>query len=398
MNRRVFLAALLVATPAQAGRLEYRETLPVVYLEGPPYELGRQHGELLRDEVRGCTAQLLGYFRTYLRFPLLNRLAANWWLDRPWQEARPFLPREYLDELRGLSEGSGVALKELWRVHAVPDRTYACSGFMAWGKATASGQLIHTRNLDWNIHVGIQRRAAVFVVRPAGKQAFVSAGWAGFVGVLTGVNEQGISIGQIGAETVDVSWRGLPMAFLMRQVLEDSAGLDDAVGLITQAPRTVGVNYLVADAQAKRGVAIETTRRLSALFEANDPKEQGVRDARPMDDVVFRADTAMDTAIRDRQLASGGDPRRPGLEPPSGSAYAVRYLKQAEGIRERYGRIDLEHARAIMQSVAPDSNVQSVVFAWPDIWIANAQGTTPAAQTPYHRLDLEELFRGVTRR
>jgi len=212
------------------------------------------------------------------------------------------------------------------------------------------------------------------------------------------VNEQGISIGQIGAETVDVSWRGLPMAFLMRQVLEDSAGLDDAVGLITQAPRTVGVNYLVADAQAKRGVAIETTRRLSALFEANDPKEQGVRDARPMDDVVFRADTAMDTAIRDRQLASGGDPRRPGLEPPSGSAYAVRYLKQAEGIRERYGRIDLEHARAIMQSVAPDSNVQSVVFAWPDIWIANAQGTTPAAQTPYHRLDLEELFRGVTRR
>ena len=391
-------SCLLLSAPIEAARVERREGLTLVFLEGAPYELGRQHGELLKDQVRESVGRLLGYFRAYLKFPLINRWAANWWLDRPWHDAMPFLPREVLDELRGLSEGSGVPLKELCRLHAIPDRTYACSGFIAWGKATADGRLIHTRNLDWNIGIGIQRHAAVFVVRPEGKQAFVSMGWAGLIGVLTSVNEEGISIGQIGAETADRSCRGLPMTFLMRKVLEDSTGLDQAVALITDATRTVGVNYLIADAKTGRGAAIETTHRRSAVFEANDPKERQVAYARPMADVVLRADTAGDPAIRNRQSASGGKPNQPGLEPPTGSAYEVRYLKQHEGLAAHYGRIDAEAAQEIMRSVAPDSNVQSVVFAWPQAWVANAQEITPAAQTTYHELNLKELLEGVTRR
>lgn len=391
-------SCLLLSAPIEAARVERREGLTLVFLEGAPYELGRQHGELLKDQVRESVGRLLGYFRSYLKIPLVRSLAVNWWLDASWAQARPFLPEDYREELRGLADGSGVPLKELERLHSIPDRTYACSGFIAWGAATAGGRLIHTRNLDWNIDAGIQRHAAVFVVRPEGKKAFVSMGWAGFIGVLTGVNEQGISIGQIGAETADRSCRGLPMTFLMRKVLEDSIGLDQAVALITDATRTVGVNYLIADAKTERGAAIETTHRMSSVFEANDPKERQVAYARPMADVVLRADTAMDPAIRNRQIASGGTPNQPGLEPPTGSAYEVRYLKQVEGLAAHYGRIDAEAARQIMRSVAPDSNVQSVVFAWPRMWVANAQDATPAAQTPYHRLNLEELFRGVTPR
>ena len=50
------------------------------------------------------------------------------------------------------------------------------------------------------------------------------------------------------------------------------------------------------------------------------------------------------------------------------------------------------NSRRIARSVAPTSNVQSVVFAWPDLWVANAQGTTPAAQTPYHHLSATRLL------
>ncbi|MBI3087352.1 MAG: hypothetical protein HYY91_00475 [Candidatus Omnitrophica bacterium] len=380
-------------TPAEAAHLEYHDTLPVVYLEGSPYELGRRHGELLQEPVRRTVGRLLGYFRSYLKIPLVRSLAVNWWLDGSWAQARPFLPDDYREELRGLADGSGVPLKELERLHSIPDRTYACSGLAVWGKATTDGRLIHTRNLDWTIQADLQRHAAVFVVRPAGKRAFVSASWAGFIGVLTGINERGLSIGQIGAETEGLSYRGLPMVFLMRRVLEDGDNLDEAVQIITDSPRTVGVNYVIADATARRGIAVETTRSFVAVFEADDPKEREVPYARPIQDAVLRADTAVDARIRDRQIASGGDPKKPGLEPPGGSAYEVRYLKQAEGIRAHYGRIDTARAREIAQSVAPDSNVQSVVFAWPRMWVANAQGTTPAAQTAYHELNLEALFR-----
>jgi hypothetical protein len=112
-----------------------------------------------------------------------------------------------------------------------------------------------------------------------------------------------------------------------------------------------------------------------------------------MADVVFRADTAMDPAIREKQLASNGDPKHPGLEDPTGSsAYDVRYLGQAAGLKEHFGKLDASRAREIARSVAPSSNVQSVVFAWPEAWVANAQGATPAASTPYYHLDLERLL------
>ena len=385
-------AYCLLLTTGEAAHIEHHDGLPIVHLEGTSYDLGRQHGELLRTPIQQSVGQILGYFRRYLKVPLIGPLAANWWLDRPWTNALPFIPQEYLEELRGLADGSGVPVKELWRLHAIPDRTYACSSLAVWGRATRGGRLIHTRNLDWNIEVGIQQYAVVFVVRPQGKQAFVNVGWAGFIGVLTGINEQGLSIGQIGAETADASYRGVPMTFLMRKVLEEAGGLEESVRMIHDAPRTVGVNYVIADAKVRRAVAVETTKRFAAVFEANDPMEHAVPYARPIADAVFRADTAVDPTIRNDQIASDGDPTKPGLEPPGGSAYEVRYLGQAEGIRTHHGRIDAEAAKRIAQDVAPSSNVQSVVFAWLEMWIANAQGRTRAAHTPYRRLNLEALF------
>lgn len=387
------VACCLLPFPSEAARLEVHEGLPVASLEGTPYELGYQHGQLLRDTVQRAVTHILGYFRGYLKLPLIGGLAINWWLDRPWKQALPFIPTEYLEELRGLADASGVPLRELWRLHAIPDRTYACSGLAVWGHATVDGQLIHTRNLDWNIDAGIQRYAVVFVVKPKGKHAYVNIGWAGFIGVLTGVNDQRISIGQVGAETTDLSYRGLPMTFVMRKALEEAGDLDEAIRVIQATPRTVGVNYVLADAKVPKAVAIETTRQLASVFGADDPREHRVSYARPIADCVFRADTAMDPQIRDRQLASDGNPSIPGLEPPGGSAYEVRYVGQAAGISAHYGRITVQVATQIVKAVAPSSNIQSVIVAWPEVWVANAQGMTPAAQTPYHRLDLQQLLK-----
>ena len=322
----------------------------------------------------------------------MRNLAVNWWIDHSWRQAWPYIPTDYVEELQGLSDGSGVPLKEIWRMHAIPDRTYTCANFAAWGRATAGGRLIHMRNLDWTINAGIQRYPAVFVVRPAGKCAFINVGWAGFIGGLSGVSERGISIGQVGADTADASFAGIPMVFLMRRVLEQAATLDEAAYIIDRSPRTVGVNYVVADAREPRGLAIETTRHFAQIFSADDPREHRVTYARPVCDAVLRADTAVDTVIRDEQYASGGNPKQDGAEAPTGSAYEVRYVGQASRLQAAAGTLDVEGAKGIARAVAPASNVQSVIFAWPEVWVANADGATPAAQTAYYPLNAEELF------
>jgi hypothetical protein len=182
------------------------------------------------------------------------------------------------------------------------------------------------------------------------------------------------------------------MVFLMRRVVEEADNLEDATQLITSARRTVGVNYILADARVPRGIVLETTRRFVARFVDDDSTEHRVAYARPLPNAVVRADTAMDPTIRDRQLASSGNPSRPGLEPPAGSAYETRYLGQVAGLRAFHGRLTPTAAQEIAQAVAPGSNVQSVIFAWPDLWVANARGLTSAATTPYHHLSAEALF------
>src|SRR3989338_7284826 len=93
----------LTPSLAEAAHVEERNGLRVAFLEGLPYELGLQHGRLLKDDVRQSVRQVLGYFRRYVKIPLLGPQLANWWLDRPWDQARPFIPSDYLEELRGLA-------------------------------------------------------------------------------------------------------------------------------------------------------------------------------------------------------------------------------------------------------------------------------------------------------
>ncbi len=386
---------LLACSPADIfadGQVEWIDGVRVVNLWGAPYEMGRQHGELLRDEVRGSVQQALGYCRRYLKIPFIGAWAADWWLGSAWRTLQPFVPQDRLEELRGLADGSGVSLADLYRLHALPERTYACSNFAVWGPATIDGRLIHVRNLDWNFTLGIQRYATVFVMHPIGHAAFVSVGWAGFIGVLTGINEHEVSIGQVGAQTQAASFRGEPFPFVMRRVLEQAHDVDDAATMIRTATRTTGINYVIGDAATRQAIAIETNRVYACVFKDDDPLEHAVSYARPIPSAVFRADTAINPQIRAQQLASNGNPRRPGLEPPSGSAYEIRYLGQAAGIMAFYGQIDAEKAQYIAKTVAPESNIQSVIFSWPDAWIANASSTTRASQTAYHHLQLQQLL------
>lgn len=377
------------------GRRWSHEGLPIVVLRGSPYELGYQHGVLLREEVRAAVRDTLRFARHYLRVPLLGSWTADLILDAVFRLERRWIPEDYLIELQGLADGAEVPLRDLQRVHAIPDLTSSgCSSFVARGAATADGRLYHSRNLDWNIEAGIQRHAVLFVVHPDddAQRSFVSVGYAGFIGVLTGINTRGISVAQIGAKTADRTLRGLPMPFLLRLVLERADTLDTAADIVRSATRTVGYNYVIADAPRQDAVALETTRTYCAVFPMNDPREAEARYAITMPETLFRADTALDPTVRERQWASKGNPRKPGLEPPGGSAYDVRYRGQGERLRAAWGQLDVDGALAIMRAVAPPSNVQSVLFAWPNLWVANAHELAPAATQPYHHFNVHELL------
>ena len=98
---------------------------------------------------------------------------------------------------------------------------FHCSGFALSGSATKDGTLYHGRILDYGCDWRLQEHAVLTVAEPRGKIPFVNVTYAGFVGSVTGMNAERISIGEMGGRGMG-HWDGVPMAFLVRMVLEEA--------------------------------------------------------------------------------------------------------------------------------------------------------------------------------
>lgn len=247
------------------GELLHLSGYPVLRLRGSPYERGYQHGVLLREAVRANVQHFLAY--VYQEFSL-GKYGAQLLLDYAYSCFRPYIPAAYQQEMQGLADGSGLPLRDIQRVHAAPDLfelrgVLSCASFAAFGQATGDGRLYHLRNLDWLFDAGVQRYPLLLVYPEEG---MVNIGYAGFIGVVSGMNRAGVSLGQIGAASRDWSLRGVPMPFLLRRVLEEATGLESAAELIRTAPRTVGHTYVIASGTEGRAIAIESTHNLCVIF------------------------------------------------------------------------------------------------------------------------------------
>lgn len=191
------------------GRLLKTSKIPVLKLHGDPYHRGYEEGRLLKSEIQQGVRDIFAYFRSELKIPGLNRLIINAILDRAWKKMAPYVSYDEYEQMRGLADGSGVSFKIVKRIHALPEvyPTF-CANSAFWGPATKDGRLIAIRNLDWNKKMGIHRHAAVKIHHMFGQATAVNIGYYGFIGVLSGLNEHGISVGQIGATSSDETMKG----------------------------------------------------------------------------------------------------------------------------------------------------------------------------------------------
>lgn len=346
----------------------------------------------MKNEIRQGTDDIYKYLRSELPVPLINRLLIRYALGRAWKKMEPFVSYEEYLQMKGLADGSGTSFRTIKHIHALPE-VYPtwCANGAYWGKATSDGRLIAIRNLDWNRKIGIHRHAAVKILTTPGKKTYANIGYYGFTGVLSGLNENGISVGQIGAVSSEESMEGVPMPFLLKRILQNSDSLEDALKVFEKSDLTRGYNYILADAIRKNALAVEATQKRFAVFGDNDPKEKSCPYGLTVENAIFRGDPAIDPTIRDLQTASKGDPKKPGLEFPAGSAYEIRYKKHGELVQAHYGKINSETAKKIALEISPGSNIQSVVYAFPDFYVANAKDDLRATETEYVKFNFEEM-------
>jgi len=358
-----------VALPASAetiarcgkGWLERIDGYLVLHLKGTPYEMGYQHGVLLKDHARENLQYLLdvkGDTDLVEVGPL--RLKPRQAIETIIQVQKPFVPSKYFEELRGLADGTGVPLKDVQVANFIPEM-FHCSGFAVMNSATKDGTLYHGRVLDYATDWRLQEHAVILVAEPAKGIPFVNVTYAGFIGSVTGMNARHVSIGEMGGGGLG-HWEGVPMAFLVREVLERADDLDAAIAIFRDNPRTCQYFYVIADAKTNRAVGMEASWN---KFDVIRPAMEHPLLPKPVKDAV---------------LLSADD----------------RYEQLVGRVKSGHGSFTAETAIRLMdRPVAITANLHNVLFE-PQrtrCWGANASADgQPAAGQKYFEFRLTDLL------
>jgi isopenicillin-N N-acyltransferase-like protein len=352
---------------------EQDDRITVLYVGGTPYEMGYEHGRLLGREVKATIRDVMKGARKFLPKPLRQSMLLgreddyaiiNELLDRAWARMAPYTPPEDLEEMRGLADGSGIPLQVIQRMHAIPDLgETSCSALVAKGAATRDGHVYQLRILDYGANFNLQRRPLITVYRPNGANAFVNIGWIGFVGVVSGVNEKGVALSEMGfGDPPGETLAGMPMPFLLKQVLRYADTAEQGAAIIRAAPRTNSYVYFLGDRNGG-AIGMITSAQQALLYRANEQQQ-----------VAF------------------GEKLYPQFRDV---LYAGHYQdRQAELVRAMHGSFDVDTIMELARQISMKSNLHTVIYdlSSEKIWVANRKDDIRASDRPYVEFSLREAW------
>jgi isopenicillin-N N-acyltransferase like protein len=340
-----------------AGRLEIHDGTRVLFVKGTPEEMGRQHGVLLKNEIRDCTDHILygvGVGSSFAK--------GKWFfgeIEAAHKRLAPFISERYYREMDSLADAIGENRQEARLANFFPE-LFHCSGFAIANNATVGGRLYHGRILDYMKGIGLEQNATVMVFQPEKGNAWVNISYAGFIGSVTAMNARHVAIGEMGGRG-EGNWDGKPMAQLVREVMENANTLEEAVEIMRKSPRTCEYYYVISDGKGRKAVGIKAKPN---VFETVGMGESHPELRRPVKDTV---------------LLSAGD----------------RYENLVNRVEQGYGKFTAESARALMDPpVCMSSNIHSVLFAPEtlDFWVANADSQNVASKTRYTHYNLRHML------
>ncbi len=280
--------------------------LHVLKVTGDAYTMGRQHGELLREDV---PVGPLPYYRTYLErlFQSVNLGPAN---RLVWPVIRRFVGRRVArslppfghDAIRGLADGAGLPLQEVLDGATMPDALVwtasqamklrraapalpyrlnlglGCTSAIAWGDATSDGKLLHARNFDYHGVASWPRTAAVVFHEPDVGFRYVSVAAAGVpLGGVTAMNEAGLTLTVHQHMFTDgAALGGTPIGLVGDQIMREADSLD-AAERILRSYRPIGCwTYLITDGRRREVLCFEENpdRQVAHRYGA-DPQGAG---------------------------------------------------------------------------------------------------------------------------
>jgi len=350
-----------------------------LYVEGDAFERGYTTG-LLTEELIGKQEQAF-VDEIRRRIPSESYLNTLRYFITLFNRKLPdYVPVEYQKEIWGISQyvsGEydfiGPPFLRILNYHAAHDighalqnmNLVACTAFGAWGEKSADSAVIIGRNFDFYAGDEFAEEKIIMFVKPDSGYTFMSISWGGFIGVVSGMNERGLTVTLNAAKSAIPMSARTPVSILAREILQYASTIDEALEIAKRHRTFVSESFFIGSAQDGRAALIEKTPEETVLFDP-DTNFMVVTNhfhAKEFEDDELNLEnlangTSIYRFIRTEQLLTG--------HWPVDAAGAAEILRDYKGLNGE--DIGLGNERAVNQFIAH----HSVIFKPEDlkVWVA----------------------------
>lgn len=312
------------------------------------------------------------------------------------------IPEEFRKEIYGISlscthdyDFIGTPYERQLNYHSAHDLGHAmqdymlvgCSSFASWGTNSADSSLIIGRNFDFYVGDDFARNKQIAFYFPDKGYKFASVGWPGMIGVMSGMNEAGLTVTINAAKSTMPTSSATPISILTREILQYASTIKEAYAIAKKRKTFVSESILIGSAKEGRAAIIEKSPEQIGLFTGKDNQ---IVCTNHYQSTTF----AHDKGNLENIKTSDSPYRYARLEQLLAKNKPINEMKAANILRDYLGKNDanigLANEMALNQFIAH----HSVIFKPKQriIWVS----TSPWQCGKYIAYDLNKIFKGNT--
>lgn len=258
-----------------------------LYVEGNALQIGKITGSLTRELMQRQEAiffdQVNEWVPSKFQQYLLRKFLA-------WYNRKMYLhvPEEYKVEIYGMSEfGSsnyaeiGDPYLRLLYLHAAHDIGHAledlmlvgCSSFAVWDENTVDGELLLARNFDFYAGDAFAEEKIIAFINPDEGHKFMSVTWGGMIGVVSGMNDQGLTVTINAGKSAIPLIAKTPISIVVREILQYASTIDEAIAIAKKREVFVSEAILVGSAKDRSAALIEVAPDNFGVYHVENTSE-----------------------------------------------------------------------------------------------------------------------------